>query len=217
MGYCDGAILNNTIVNNYLNSRVWTGQWPYYFATISMYGGLYHCTGEIRNNIIWGNLDNTDNIDVTDQISEDSTTPTFSCIQDWGEEADVWGNISADPMFICYVQDYRDLDITSLSLHLIAFSSCIDAGSTVTFAIDILGRDRGIDAHPANGGDGSGVDIGAYEYIADALLVTDQILEVQQFQPTAGQLALLDANQDGLLDIADVIVWVLMNTPLGGI
>jgi hypothetical protein len=75
---CDGAILDNTITGN----------------SASYGGGLYDCNGTITNCIIWGNTAPT-----WPQLYA-SSTPEYSCIQDWtGGGA---GNISSGPLFVGY-------------------------------------------------------------------------------------------------------------------
>jgi len=76
---CVGDLLSNTIVGNSATSETSQG------------GGLALCSGEIKNCIIWGNTANTDA-----QIWS-SSTPTYSCIQDWSGGGE--GNTSADPLF----------------------------------------------------------------------------------------------------------------------
>ena len=73
---CGGPITNCTISGN---SVYWSG----------IGGGLYQCVGSITNCIIWDNDG--------DQLY-DSSTPTYSCIQDWTGGG--IGNIDADPNFV---------------------------------------------------------------------------------------------------------------------
>ena len=147
---CDGDITNCTIFNN---------------ANTSAYGGgMIDCNGSITNCIIWGN---------SDQLY-DSSTPTYSCIEDWPGGGE--GNIADDPQF--YVTgDY----------HLHPDSPCVDAGDNTAVAadlgdvdddrdvgeptpIDLDGNPRFVDS-PLSPDTGKGtapfVDMGAYEYNPD--------------------------------------------------
>jgi hypothetical protein len=73
--YCEGVIRDNSIVQNWALRG----------------GGFYLCDGTIKNCIVWGNTASTDA-----QISS-SSTPTYSCIQDWGGGGE--GNTSGNPQF----------------------------------------------------------------------------------------------------------------------
>jgi len=132
---CDGATIENcTIVDN---SSVVAG------------GGLKDCDGTttITNCIIWGN-------DPCQLV--DSSTPTYSCIEDWSGGGT--GNINSDP---CFVDSAND------DYHIQPISPCIDEGDpcgTYSGQTDIDGDDRVIDI----GGEGNGnvdVDMGADEFL----------------------------------------------------
>jgi len=137
--FCHGKIRNNTIVGN----RLWYGP-----------GGLLGCTGTITNCIIWRNQG-----PASTQM-EDSSQPTYSCIQDWsGGE----GNISEDPRFVDPdgpdndAETYEDNDY-----RLLPDSPCIDAGWNDAPNLpetDIVGMHRIM-----YGGNSLTVDMGAYEY-----------------------------------------------------
>ncbi len=79
LGYCDGPITNCTIIGNTAGDDG---------------GGLYRCEGLITNCIIWGNSA----VDLGNQLYEISTTPIYSCIQDWTGCG--IGNITSDPLLI---------------------------------------------------------------------------------------------------------------------
>ena len=131
---CDGDIVNCTIVDN--------------TAGVSG-GGIAWSIGTITNCIVWGNN--------LEQIF-DSSTPTYSCIQDWS--AGGTGNIWTDPNF-ALPGDY----------HIMPGSPCIDAGNNDTVPVgifnDLEGSSRFTD-DPNTTDTGYGtppiVDMGAYEF-----------------------------------------------------
>ena len=79
---CDGTIQNNTITGNSAGGKG---------------GGLDECSATVVNCIVWGNT-----ALIGPQLWSGST-PTNSCIQDWGGGGE--GNISNDPMFAGYAYD----------------------------------------------------------------------------------------------------------------
>lgn len=101
---CDGPITNCTIVDNL--ALLWVGH-PY----DSYGGGLAYCDGAITNSIIW------DNYAVEAPQIYASSTPSYSCIQDWTGEGE--GNIDADPLVAG--PDTQDF-------HLASGSPCVNAG-----------------------------------------------------------------------------------------
>jgi len=109
-------------------------------------GGLCGCAGPILNCIIWGNT--ASNRPALYQ----SSTPTYSCIQNWPGGG--LGNTAADPQFANAAKDdYR----------LLPSSPGIDAGDSTALnlpATDFLGRPRVL-----FGGRRLAVDLGAYEFI----------------------------------------------------
>ncbi len=115
---CNGTIENNTVFGN---SGAGHG------------GGLESCGGTIKNNIIWDNRSGD-----TMQIYG-SSTPTYSCIEDWS--AGGIGNISLDPCFV---------DPANGDFHLTSSSPCIDAGDPASPCSN--------EPQP----NGSRVDMGAY-------------------------------------------------------
>jgi hypothetical protein len=132
---CDGDIVNCTIVGNTAGDDT---------------GGVGYCDGTITNCIIWDNSGT-----VSDQVT-DSSTPTYSCIENWS--AGGTGNISTNPDFA---------DPFSSDYHLLPGSPCIDAGTNSPPAglpaTDIEGQIRPVDGDV----DGQAVsDIGAYESLA---------------------------------------------------
>jgi hypothetical protein len=150
MSWCDGIVQNNLIAENSCE--------PHGHG-----GGLYRCNGTVRNNtiamnvanwgggldfsegtilncIIWGNT-----ASLGPQLNR-SSTPTYSCIQNWTEGGQ--GNISDDPLFVGPARgDY----------HLAAGSPCINQGWNEAWmwdAVDLDGKPRILDGQ---------VDMGAYE------------------------------------------------------
>lgn len=151
---CDGTIQNNTI---YGNSAADDG------------GGLYWCRGTVRNCIIWQNTAFSGG-----QLDPDSSTPSYSCIQDWtggGTE-----NISDDPLL---------LDPVGGDFRLHPDSPCVDAGRYVAdLTEDFEGDPRGYDGTPEPRGDGMDFDIGADEYVP-----TGPVAEFSA-APTSGSIPL---------------------------
>ena len=150
--YCDGIILNNVI---YLNRAA-----PSYcnatFLNNTIFGngstgvsGIEYCAGQIQNCIIWGNGESpADNI-------RDSSTPSYCCIEGWAGGGE--GNIFTDPRFV---------DPENGNFRLQPDSFCIDSGgATGLITEDIDGVPRPYDAAPDVRGDGSDIDIGAYEFV----------------------------------------------------
>jgi hypothetical protein len=167
--HCDAILRNNTICDN--------------SATTGGGGGLYESRGAIVNCIIWGNSASGEG----DQLHE-SSTPTYSCIQDWTEGGT--GNISADPRFV---------DASNGDYHLQAGSPCIDAGYPYylvgEYIADIDGEHRWV---------GSSVDIGSDEYGSsvdtDGDLLTDGDEAVYGTDPDDP-----DSDGDGLEDGLEVL------------
>ncbi|MCA9445699.1 MAG: hypothetical protein KC931_01195, partial [Candidatus Omnitrophica bacterium] len=136
---CDGTITNNTIINN--DGRTLPG------------GGMLGCEGEIINNILWGNIASHN-----PQIDQ-SSTPSFCCIQDWNGNG--IGNIVFDPQFI---------DAGNGDFRLSPSSPCIDAGAYIaSVSTDYWGDPRGLDGTAESRGDGSNYDIGADEFLGKEL------------------------------------------------
>jgi hypothetical protein len=157
---CDGTIRSNLIYSN--------GD-PDYFLRGSYVsvGGLYNCKGTIVNNTICKNdlggiCESTAtilNCIVWENFPELSytTVPQYSCIRGGAAGA---GDIADDPRFV---------DLANDEYHLRADSPCIDAGGAVTGVdFDLDGNPRPILSAPDVRGDGSGFDIGAYEFIGVA-------------------------------------------------
>ncbi len=137
LAYCGGIIQNNTITDNSAGTRG---------------GGLGECTGMIQNCIIWGNTAPTG-----PQLHETST-PTYSCIQEWSGGGE--GNIATDPAFVD--ADGPDNDPETYddnNYRLSAGSPCIDVGLNEGWmqgAVDLEGNPRIINGT---------VDMGAYEFV----------------------------------------------------
>ncbi len=152
---CEGTIQNNTIYGN---------------DTEESGSAFWECTGQLVNNIVWGNSGRK-----RASLIVSSSTPTYSCIQDWTEGGE--GNISIEPALIDPVNgDFR----------LSEFSPCIDAGAFLAEVdVDFEEEPRPFDASPEPRGDGSDYDIGADEY---------------SFFP----ISLVDQNQDWRIDPLDL-------------
>lgn len=146
---CDGTIRNNTIVGNS------AGTWG---------GGLDQCDGTILNCIIWGNVSPTGG-----QLTQ-SSTPSYSCIQGWAGDPKK-RNIADDPKFVdADGPDNNPATYPDNDYRLRADSPCIDKGANQDWmqtAVDL-------DSRPciSRGKDSWTVDMGAYEYGADAFRIT---------------------------------------------
>jgi len=115
--------------------------------TETLGGGITDCEGTVGNNIIWMN-------EAPEDAQVANTTPTYCCIQDWTGGGE--GNISDDPLF--FDPENENFRITSDSL-------CVDAGQFVEgLVIDFDGNPRPIDGVSIPRGDGSDIDMGAFEY-----------------------------------------------------
>ncbi len=177
---CNDTIQNNTIIENSAGDGG---------------GGLDRCKGFIINCIIWGNSA-PDGSQVYD-----SSTPFYSCIQDWTQGGR--GNISDDPKFV---------DPWNGDYHLQSGSPCIDAGNTYYFfgeyIADIDGGCRLA---------GNSVDIGSDEYGSsldfDGDLLADIEEAVYNSDPSNS-----DSDRDGLKDGVEILRGTdpaLYNTPSG--
>jgi len=156
---CDALIQNNLIVRN--------------SCSAPFGGGLDHCNGTIRNNtiagnsgsggsglfscrgttlncIIWGNTGSA-------QIYDAHET-RYSCIQGWTGGGE--GNVDADPGFLNYAgDDYR----------LSENSPCIDKGNNENWMWQSADLDG--NARVLKGKSSVRVDMGAYEYVPEPVVV----------------------------------------------
>lgn len=124
--------------------------------------GLWRSVGDIANNIIWGNNHGGE------QVSDIFLAPNYCCIQNYTGGGT--GNIAGDPLIVGGT-DYR----------LTQDSPCIDAGALVPSLTEELGQfvDFAGYVRPFNGsvesrGDGSDIDIGAYEFYSVLLRVAGE-------------------------------------------
>jgi hypothetical protein len=83
--------------------------------------GLYSCNGPKTNCIIWGNSTYSG----TSEQLDESTAPTYSCIQDWTFGG--VGNIDTDPQFVS--GPLGDYYLSQILAGQGSDSSCLDAGS----------------------------------------------------------------------------------------
>jgi len=108
-------------------------------------GGIFSCRNTILNNIIWNNFPNN---------YSSSGAPNYCCIEDWTGGGT--GNITGNPA----LSDPDNGDFT-----LTEFSPGIDAGgATALVTEDIVGFPRPFDSWPRPRGDGSDLDMGAFEF-----------------------------------------------------
>jgi hypothetical protein len=165
--YCNGTIRNNAITDN--TAAGYGGGLSDCAGTIqnntitanSAYGGggLYMCSGTIQNCIIWRNSAPTG-----PQLAN-SSTATYSCIEDWigGGE----GNILTNPQFVDPEgPDNNPATPEDNDYRLSAGSPCIDAGynDPELPTTDIAGMHR-----VTYGGKSLTVDMGAYEFYINNL------------------------------------------------
>jgi len=140
---CSGTIINNTI---YGNRAISDESSPAFFPRG---GGILDCTGTIRNNIVWGNTAGGEPSQIVD-----SSMPEYCCIEGWKEGG--VGNLFTDPRFV---------DPVGGDFRLQPYSYLIDSGGEVSgLPTDLDGNPRPVDSTEEPRGDGSGFDIGAYEF-----------------------------------------------------
>ena len=135
------------------------------------------CTGVIKNNIFWQN---------EGKILEASSTPSYT--------------LGRDPLFI---EELNPFGVSNARLS--ADSPAIDAGGTVTLNLDIIGVKRPINGTNESRGDGSDIDIGAFEFFFDEIFIQDQILDTKLNELETDQENELDLNNDTNIDIGDII------------
>jgi len=168
---CDGPIQNNLIYGGGLARCGGTIQ------NNTIVGKLSECLGTIRNCIIWGNTA-TD-----DPRLQDSSIPTYSCIQSWAGGGE--GNIAEDPRFVDGAgEDFRLQDD----------SPCIDAGANYYWFAwpqrDLEGNCRLA---------GERVDMGCYEYGASVDSDGDLASDTDEAEVRTDPLK-DDTDGDGLRD-----------------
>jgi hypothetical protein len=162
---CDGPIEHNIISNNVAGitgSGLLGCDGPIRFNTIvdnqtfdsEHAAQLFGCSGSISNCII---------VSEFDPPLLSSSPATYSCLSDWR-----WGgtgSIYADPAFV---------DRENGDFRLSPNSPCVDAGREISDAtLDFAWNPRGIKSINVPRGDGSGYDIGAFEYQGPFILASD--------------------------------------------
>jgi len=179
-----GLFVNNTVTDN----------------TSLLGGGIFSFSDErrvaaIQNSILWGNA-----ADSSTQMLTDSPV-SYCCIQFWPTALGV-GNLDVDPGLV---------DAARGDFRLLSASPCIDAGGVaLDVEEDLDGSVRPMDgvADTPPRGDGSGWDIGAYEYLGPLLptptpspdLIRDVLLKRTFHRPY------IDLNVDDLIDVADLVL-----------
>ncbi len=149
---CYGQIVNCTITGNSAHEDG---------------SGLSYCKqATIQNCIIWGNTS------VYGGQIENSSTPSFSCIQDWSGGGD--GNIALDPQFVDPDGADNNPRTYGDNVYRLAKSPCIDAGDNS--ALNPRGLDMDGNLRIALGRKSLTVDMGAYEYGS----TTFRIVEVKR-------------------------------------
>jgi hypothetical protein len=155
---CSGLISNNVIYNN---TSVAIGACSGKIYNNTLYNnisGFAQCEGEIANNIFWWD-DSNEHI----SIGGSSSIPNYCLIKGYTGPGN--GNIDADPKFV---------DPENFDFRLQTDSPAIDAGGTsptLEVKADFNGVQRGLKSKAVTGGDGSGVDIGAHEFIPKPVAV----------------------------------------------
>ena len=167
---CNGIISNNVVINNFFGIEYCDGIIQNNTIYHNLACGIYGSDGVIRNSIIWGNssLSYIFDVDIDGQQIYRSSSPTYSCIENWSGGGT--GNINLSPEFIG--SNIGDIGVFRLS----SDSPCIDSGITISdLKEDIDGNIRPY---------GDGYDMGAYEFY-DA---TGEI--ILEAYPTSGCLPL---------------------------
>ena len=160
---CNGVLIHNTIVGNRVIGNHGLGSG----------GGIAECTGTIKNCLFWLNSANKDA-----QI-QNSSPPDHCLIPDWTGGG--IANLDFNPSFV---------DPENGDFRLRNDSPGIDAGALiVSVTEDFDGNPRPFLLRTHPGGDGSGYDIGAFEYHSPSDLNSDQkidAMDVMIFQTDWG-------------------------------
>jgi hypothetical protein len=171
---CNGSIHANTIAHNLASGYDWSSG-----------GGVYFCAAFIANCIIWGNAA------VLDAQIDGSSSPLFSCIQDWTPGDGGIGNISEDPRFV---------DPPNGNYHLLPESPCIDGGNLYYLVgehlTDIDGECRLA---------GRSVDMGSDEYGSLPDADGDMLADTDEGAAHASDPNKPDTDEDGLVDGLEVL------------
>ena len=217
LAHCNGTILNNIISNNVATANIFFyPEQSYHYG-----GGLHACRGDIWNNIIWGNIVSgtycrgdalssckgeirnciiwKNSPSGVGQQIYNSSNPSYCCIQDW-PTTDT-GNITDDPQLV---------NPSGGDFHLKANSPCIDAGGYVeSVSEDFEGEPRPVDFPGVEGGDGSNFDIGADEWMLKLSkhLICDHIMG--RYSIPSSHFSQADANHDGVINVVDLILFIL--------
>jgi dockerin type I repeat protein len=175
-----GKIKNCTVYGNYA----------------SYGGGIYLNESDVTSCILWNN----ENQDYSEQFNSSSSIK-YSCYM---KSKSGKANIDSDPMFLnC------SGDISTWDFHLRSESPCIDSAETGVSSEDINGVHRP---------QGAGWDMGAYEFFtpqtgdvnmdnqidnSDIEMINDYICGKRNLYYQQNELS--DYNQDGKIDVADII------------
>ena len=175
--YCSFAIHNNlicgnTATQNYGGGLAWCGGWgltaDVWNNTIygnhagDSAGGAYRCGGwlggTVKNCILWGNTAGKANPQYSPHKTQYYDPMFYYCC--------IGGSISGiDPARMNFNDDPFLVDPASGDYHLSNISSCINSGCQLDAVTDdIEGTVRPQDGGFTHPGDGSGYDIGAYEF-----------------------------------------------------
>lgn len=158
---------------------------------ISHGGGISESYGDIKNCIVWGNKAASH-----PQIWA-SSKPAYSCIQDWNQPG-TSGNILDNPLFMEGGENFK----------LQEGSPCIDAGDPDTPEEDgCLPPGKG-EKRNDMGAYGGPQNCGWIRLVSQRNLI-DHLIGREPLHPAKFSAA--DLNGDGIVDIADLILFILNN------
>jgi hypothetical protein len=173
LAYCSGTFSNNLV---YRNSAIFNPPPYMHMSPDGAGGGLYHCEFEIEHSVIYGNkayyfsggcttAKIVNSIVWGNEALRNSQgtfeSAIYSCIQGWTDGGE--GMTSVNPLFV---------DSENGNFRLQPSSSLIDAGKYLgAVGGDFLGNPRPVLSTPEGlRGDGSGYDIGAFEFQGEATI-----------------------------------------------